>query len=92
MQIVYSPKFAKEYKHLPMEIKLQAERKEKLFRKNPFDPRLRTHKLSGKLRDFWSFSIDYHYRIIFSAESGSASGGEFTIVHFHSVGDHDVYK
>ena len=33
-----------------------------LFRNNPFDPKLRTHKLSGKLKDLWSFSIEYDLR------------------------------
>ena len=35
------------------------------FKNNPFDPKLRTHKLSGKLRDLWSFSIEYDHRVIF---------------------------
>jgi len=37
-----------------------------LFKNNPFDPKLRTHKLSGKLKDLWSFSIEYDVRVIFS--------------------------
>jgi mRNA-degrading endonuclease YafQ of YafQ-DinJ toxin-antitoxin module len=28
------------------------------FRTNPFDQSLRTHKLSGRLKDLWSFSIE----------------------------------
>ncbi len=35
------------------------------FKANPFDPTLRTHKLSGKLKDLWSFSIEYDLRVIF---------------------------
>ena len=37
-----------------------------LFRNNPFDPKLRTHKLSGKLKDLWSFGVEYDLRVIFS--------------------------
>ncbi len=37
-----------------------------LFKNNPFDPKLRTHKLSGKLKDLWSFSIEYDLRVIFA--------------------------
>ena len=37
-----------------------------LFKNNPFDPKLRTHKLSGKLKDLWSFSIEYDLRVSFS--------------------------
>ncbi len=37
-----------------------------IFRENPFDPKLRTHRLSGQLQGLWSFSIDYNTRVIFS--------------------------
>lgn len=85
MKIIYSTKFGKEYKKLPRRVKFSAEKKEKIFRKDPFDPRLKTHKLSGKLKDFYSFSIDFQYRIIF----------EFTnkdTIWFHSVGTHEIYR
>ncbi|OGE82372.1 MAG: hypothetical protein A3B10_02755 [Candidatus Doudnabacteria bacterium RIFCSPLOWO2_01_FULL_44_21] len=85
MKIVYSPKFAREYRKLPQQIKTLAEQKEKLFRKNPFDPKLKTHKLSGRLRDFWSFSIDYQHRIVFELASSE-------LIYFHAVGTHEVYK
>ncbi|MBI3627039.1 type II toxin-antitoxin system YoeB family toxin [Candidatus Uhrbacteria bacterium] len=58
---------------------------EKIFRKNPFDPSLKTHKLKGKFKDFWSFSIGYKYRIVFEF---SADG----FVYFLSAGDHDIYQ
>jgi mRNA-degrading endonuclease YafQ of YafQ-DinJ toxin-antitoxin module len=35
------------------------------FTREPFDPSLKTHKLSGKLKDLWSFSIDYDERVLF---------------------------
>jgi addiction module RelE/StbE family toxin len=85
MKIIYSPKFAREYKKLLPQIKLQAEKAETVFRKNAFDPKLKTHKLSGRLGEFWSFSIDYKYRIIFEF-------GETDVVYFHSVGNHDIYQ
>ncbi len=65
MKIIYTSKFERGYKKLPVHIKNSAEEKEKFFRKNPFDAKLDTHKLHGKLKDFWSFSISYDYRIIF---------------------------
>jgi addiction module RelE/StbE family toxin len=36
-----------------------------IFSQNPFDPKLRTHKLTGKLKGLWSFSVSYNYRVIF---------------------------
>lgn len=35
------------------------------FSKKPFNARLRTHKLTGKLEGLWGFSIDYDCRVIF---------------------------
>ena len=37
-----------------------------IFQNDPFDPRLRTHRLSGQLQGLWSFSIDYDVRVVFS--------------------------
>ncbi|MEK7397394.1 MAG: type II toxin-antitoxin system YafQ family toxin [Candidatus Poribacteria bacterium] len=37
-----------------------------LFAENPFHPSLNTHKLSGKLRNLWAFSVDDDCRIVFS--------------------------
>ncbi len=36
-----------------------------LFMNDPFDPRLRTHKLSGKLKNLWSFTIENDVRVVF---------------------------
>lgn len=85
MKIIYSTKFGKEYKKLPRRVKFSAEKKEKIFRKDPFDPRLKTHKLSGKLKDFYSFSIDYQHRIIFEFANKDT-------IWFHSVGTHEIYR
>ena len=85
MQIFYSTKFEKEYKKLPLHLKILSEEKEKIFRKNLRDPRLNIHKLKGKLSGYYAFWIDQKYRIIF----------EFTkkdIIWFNSVGDHSIYK
>ena len=35
------------------------------FQHNPFEPSLKTHKLSGKLKDLWSFTVEYDIRIVF---------------------------
>lgn len=37
----------------------------KLFITDPFDAKLRTHKLSGKLNELYSFRIDYDVRVVF---------------------------
>ncbi len=37
----------------------------RLFSQNPFDRRLRAHKLTGKLEGLWAFSVTYDCRVIF---------------------------
>lgn len=64
-EIKVSPLFEKHYRKLSARIKEKAKKKEKIFRQNPFDPRLKAHKLSGKERECWAFSVDYFYRIKF---------------------------
>lgn len=85
MKIYYSSKFEKEYRKLPKHIKMSAEKKEKLFRQNPFDASLKTHKLTGKFKEYYAFSIDYQYRIIFEFAGSD-------IIWFHSVGTHEIYN
>lgn len=84
MTIYYSSKFAQAYKKLPTVIKKRAEISEKLFRENPFHPKLKTHKLSGPLKKYWAFSIDKRHRIIFEFHTKE-------VIWFHSVGDHSIY-
>jgi mRNA-degrading endonuclease YafQ of YafQ-DinJ toxin-antitoxin module len=36
-----------------------------IFEKDPFNSRLRTHKLTGKLEGLWAFSVNFDCRIIF---------------------------
>jgi mRNA-degrading endonuclease YafQ of YafQ-DinJ toxin-antitoxin module len=84
-EIKISPLFERHYRKLPKEIKERAKRKEKIFRKNPFDPRLKTHKLHGKEKECWAFWIDYKYRIKFIFLSDEE-------VLFLDIGTHGIYK
>lgn len=65
MELFASPKFKRRYKKLPKEIKTKAEKQERIFRTNPFEPCLGTHKLHGRDREYWAYSVDRHYRIKF---------------------------
>jgi len=85
VKIYYTHKFLSSYKKLPKLIKTEAERKEKIFREDPFDPILKTHKLTGKFKSFWSFSIDRKHRIIFEFSDKKE-------VVFHIAGTHQIYK
>ena len=59
--------------------------REKIFREDCFDPRLKTHKLHGKHKDVWSFYITYKYIIIFRFITEHS-------VEFIDVGDHSIYQ
>ncbi len=84
MEIRYRARFLREYRKLSLAIQHAAEAKEAIFCANPFDGRLKTHKLHGPLSDFYAFSVTYRFRIIFAFLEGD-------IVEFYSVGDHDIY-
>lgn len=80
-----SRNFQKQYKKTSRRIKTTAKEKESIFRQNPFDPRLDTHKLQGKEKEAWAFSVTRSYRIkfIFLTEDS---------VLFLEIGTHDIYK
>lgn len=85
MIIRVTSKFKKSFKRLPKNVKDNAKEKEKIFRANPFDPRLDTHKLHGKYKDYWAFMIVGQYRIMFTFAKKNT-------VDFINIGTHEIYK
>ena len=85
MKIIVTPIFKKSYKKLPKRIKEKAKEKEIIFRENPFDQRLKTHKLSGKNKECWAFWITHTYRIKFIFLSNKE-------ILFLDIGTHKIYK
>ena len=65
IKIYYSSQFIKSLKRLPENIAILVEGKQSFFMINPFNSLLKTHKLTGKLSQYYSFSITNSYRIIF---------------------------
>lgn len=84
MNIFYHPKFSRMYKKLSLHLQKIAEERELIFRENPFDARLDTHKLHGKLGKFWSFEIDDKNHVMFEFDNKD--------VIFLKIGDHLTYK
>ncbi len=84
-RIEYSTNFVKQFKKLTPQMQKQAIKAEKLFKKEPFSPQLKTHKLTGRLEDLWAFSINYKDRIIFEFMGKGK-------VLFYKIGSHDIYK
>ena len=67
MEVSFSDSFKKVFKKRIKSKDIESEFWEKLelFINDPFDTKLKTHKLSGKQKDKWSFSIDYNLRVVF---------------------------
>ncbi len=68
MEIAFSSSFRRAFrKRIKGQRRLERRfwRTTEIFTQNPFDERLKTHKLSGKLKELWSFSIEYDVRVIF---------------------------
>ncbi len=68
VEIVLSSRFQKAFKRKVRGNKMLETRfrdRVAIFQSDPFDPRLKAHKLSGELDKLWSFSIDYDARVIF---------------------------
>lgn len=72
---------------MPKYIKEKAKEKEEIFRQNPFNPILETHRLQGKYKDYWAFSINRSHRIMFQFLDDSKGK-----VVFINVGAHEIYK
>ena len=81
----YKPKFFRHFNKLSLELQDEVDEAVKHFQRNPDDPKLKVHKLKGKLKGTLSFSVNYAYRVIFVWENPKTA----VLV---SVGDHDVYK
>ena len=84
MEVLYTPHFQREAKRLPKSLRLLIEDRLELFREQPLHPSLKTHKLTGKLHEYWSFSINHRIRVICSFE-----GKKRAVL--HAIGDHSVY-
>ncbi len=86
--IVYlGPRFERSFKNLDQPLKSLADRRVAIFRKNPFDSRLKTHPLHGRLKRQWSFSINSRVRVLFEFLDKAQ-----TEVVFLDIGSHALYE
>ena len=85
IKIIYHRKFYKSLKRIPISVIEILQKKEDIFKNNPFDERIRTHKLNGIYKERWSFSINYTYRVIFKFQTKQ-------LVEFIDIGTHEIYK
>lgn len=85
-EIELSSRFLRKAKKLTKSEQEKLSKKIEIFRKDPDNPKLKTHALTGKLQGLLSFSLTYSKKVIFTyVEKNKAL--------FLDVGSHDeVYK
>ncbi len=83
--LLYTPKFIRQWKKLEPALQEEVERCLGELRKNPKQPFLKVHKLTGELKGFLSCSVNYRYRIVFEWDDTKT-------IAILSVGDHDIYR
>lgn len=84
MKIAYHHIFMKQLKKLHLDLQEEIFKKIEIFEENHMHISLKTHKLQGKMKNLYSFSVNYQYRIVFEINSNEAF--------FLEVGTHDLYK
>lgn len=85
MNIRYKASFVREFKKLPADLRDEAKERIMQFRDPLNHQKLKVHKLKGKLRNYYSFSVTYSHRIVFDYESPE-------VVVFIAIGTHDIYR
>jgi len=87
-QFSATPRFWKSFKKLPDNQKKSAKRAWQIFKQDPFDPRLRTHKInslsSAMKRTVYAVEVEGNLRVVFYIDGDC-------IVTFN-IGSHDVYR
>lgn len=66
MEVEISSQFKKSFRRLHLRIQKKAVERMKIFKESRGrDSRLAIHKLHGKKKDEWAYSVDHSYRISF---------------------------
>lgn len=87
MTIHVYTRYRHSYKKLDSQLQELANQRISIFQNNLFDSRLDTHRLHGKLKNQWSFSVDGRNRILFEFLDKKKED-----VVFLDIGDHSIYK
>ncbi len=85
MEVSFSKSFKREFKKRIKSTVLETEFwiRLEMFIADPFDSRLKTHKLSGKLKGLWSFFVDFDTRVVFFFTNDKPKKAVFTDIGTH---------
>jgi mRNA-degrading endonuclease RelE of RelBE toxin-antitoxin system len=87
MRFKYKPSFLRALKKLPPEVQREAREKLEQFADPANHERLRVHKLKGRMKNYYSFSVTYSHRVVFEYD-----GSDKNTVVLMVIGNHDVYN
>lgn len=76
-------KIAKTHPHLPAKIFSVLEK----LCQDPFDPKLKSHKLRGRLSGLWACHVEYDCRIVFAFDE--MPDQEIELIVLIDIGKHD---
>ena len=85
MRVSLSPQFRRQFRKLDTSLQGEVLEKIELFEHTQDHKHLKAHKLHGRLKNRYSFSVNYRFRIVCTY----ISYGEAVLL---AVGDHEVYK
>lgn len=85
LNVIYPPSFIRKFNRLESALQKEVLQKVELFRNKDNHKILEVHKLHGKFKDYFSFSINYKFRIVFRYVSKNE-------VMFADIGGHEIYK
>lgn len=85
MEVHYKPSFLRDFKKLSPQAQVDAKEKIVLFAEVKNHEKLRVHKLTGQLKNYYSFSVTYSHRIVFVYESKNTAV-------LLAIGDLNIYK
>lgn len=85
LNLIYAPIFVRQFNRLNSDLQEEILEKLETFKNVSNHKILRVHKLKGLLKEKYSFSVNYKFRIVFSYTKK-------TEVNVLTIGDHDVYK
>lgn len=87
MTIYLYSRYRRSYKRTDPQLRKLVDERVEVFRRDPFDPRLDTHRLHGKLKNQWSFSVDRRCRVLFEFLDKERQEAVFL-----DIGNHSLYR
>lgn len=85
LKIYYTSHYLKAYERLPKRLQALQDKKECVFKNAPSHLSLKMHKLKGKYKQIYAYSIAYRWRVLFRFVN------EREVI-FYDIGTHGIYQ